>query len=403
MRRSTRVPVMGLFGGIRLGRIAGIQITADWSLAIIFILIAFSLAAGVFPYWHPRWSPLLAWGTAVGAAVLFLASILAHELSHALVGQLGGVRVDRITLFMLGGLAQMENEPPTWRAELAMAAVGPVTSVVLGLLFSWLAVLVAGPIRLTNGNLAQALASFSPLATLLFWLGPINILLGVFNLVPGFPLDGGRVLRALIWGVTGNLHNATRTASRAGRMVAWLLIGVGVLMLFGLYLPWLGGGLMNGLWLIFIGWFLNSAAVISYKQLLIKETLEHVPVSRLMHTRLVYVTPHTSVQQLMDDHMMSGEQHALPVEDRGRFLGLISMANLRKAERSAWRSTRACDIMTPAAKLTCATPGEDAAEALRDLARSRVKQLPVIDNGSLIGLLRREDLLRWLALHASRQ
>ena len=184
--------------GIRLGRIAGIEVTADWSVLIIFALIAFGLATGVFPAWHPDWPAALAWGTALGAATLFLASVLVHELSHALIGLLGGIQVRRITLFMLGGMAHMEHEPPTWRSELAMAAIGPVTSLALGLVFLWLAGFVAGPLDIDPENPREALASLSPLATLLLWLGPVNILLGVFNLVPGFPLDGGRVLRALL-------------------------------------------------------------------------------------------------------------------------------------------------------------------------------------------------------------
>lgn len=216
--------------GIRLGRIAGIEVVADWSLLIIFLLIAFSLAAGVFPSWHPDWDPALAWGTALGAALLFLASVLVHELSHALVGRLGGIRVRRVTLFMLGGMAHMESEPPTWRSELAMAAVGPITSLALGFVFLWLAGFFAGPIELDPQNPGSTLAALSPLATLLFWLGPVNILLGVFNLVPGFPLDGGRMLRAAIWGATGNLRKATRWASWGGQIVAWLLIAAGLLM-----------------------------------------------------------------------------------------------------------------------------------------------------------------------------
>ena len=209
--------------GIRLGRIAGIEVFADWSLLLIFFIIAFGLATGMFPAWHPEWPAALAWATALGAAALFLASVLVHELSHALVGRIGGIKVRRITLFMLGGMAHMEREPPTWRSELAMAAVGPVTSLVLGLAFLWLAGLFAGPLDVDLNDPSEALAQLSPLATLLLWLGPVNILLAVFNLVPGFPLDGGRVLRAILWGATGSLRRATRWASLGGQGFAWLL------------------------------------------------------------------------------------------------------------------------------------------------------------------------------------
>jgi Zn-dependent protease/CBS domain-containing protein len=386
-------------GGIRLGRIAGIVVIADWSLLIIFVLIAFGLATGIFPAWHPDWPAATVWATALAAAALFLASVLVHELSHALVGRLGGIQVRRITLFMLGGIAHMEHEPPTWRSEVAMAAVGPVTSLALGFAFLWLAGVVAGPLELDAERPGDALAALSPLATLLLWLGPVNILLGVFNLVPGFPLDGGRVLRALLWGATGSLRKATRWASSAGQVFAWLLIGTGVLMLLGYRFPVLGGGLFGGLWLMLIGWFLNNAALVSYRQLLVKQTLEEVPVGRIMQTRLARVDPELSVARLVEEHMMESGQRVLPVERAGRFLGLVSLTDLQKSERRAWERMTAAEIMTPLERLACVAPDADAGEALDELARRGVNQLPVLEHGRLVGLLRREDVLKWLSLH----
>lgn len=385
--------------GVRLGRIAGIEVIADWSLLVIFFLIAFSLAAGVFPSWHPDWGPGLAWTTALGAAVLFFASLLAHELSHALVGRLGGMQVRRITLFMFGGMAHLESEPRTWRSELVMAAVGPLTSLVLGLAFLWLAGLAAGPVELDPENPREMLAALSPLATLLFWLGPVNLLLAAFNLVPGFPLDGGRVLRAILWGATGNLRKATRWASFGGQLFAWLLVATGVLMLFGYRVPVLGGGFVGGLWLMFIGWFLNNAALASYRQLLVKETLDDVPVARIMQTRLDRVDPGLSVQRLVDEHVMASGQRVLPVERAGNFLGIVSLSDLQKSERRAWEQMTVQEIMTPVSRLACVGPREDAGEALAQLASRGVNQLPVLDGGKLVGLLRREDVLKWLALH----
>jgi Zn-dependent protease len=385
--------------GVRLGRIAGIEVVADWSLLIIFTLIAFSLAAGVFPSWHPEWSPALAWSTAVGAAVLFLASVLAHELSHALVGRIGGIHVRRITLFMFGGVAHMENEPPTWRSELVMAAIGPLTSLVLGMGFLFLAGIVAGPIEIDVEEPGEALAALTPLATLLLWLGPVNILLAIFNLVPGFPLDGGRVLRAVMWGVTGNLRKATRWASGGGQVFAWLLIGTGVLMLFGLHVPVLGGGPLGGLWLMFIGWFLNNAALVSYRQLLVKETLEDVPVARIMQTRFTSVGPGIPISELVDVHLMASGQRVFPVEEDGRLLGMVCLRDLRKSERGAWDRITARDIMTPASDLVSVSARQEASEALAMLAQLGVNQLPVLEQGKLVGLLRREDVLKWLSVH----
>jgi len=385
--------------GLRLGRIAGIDIVADWSLLVIFSLITFSLAVGVFPSWHPGWGAGLAWLTALGAAVLFFVSLLAHELSHAIVARLGGMRVRRITLFMFGGMAHLESEPRSWRAELVMAAVGPLTSFVLGVVFLSLASLAAGPLEIDPENPREALAALSPLATLLFWLGPVNLLLAAFNLVPGFPLDGGRVLRAILWGATGNLRAATRWASRGGQLFAWLLVATGTLMLFGVVVPVLGGGPIGGLWLMFIGWFLNNAALSSYRQLLVKETLQAVPVARLMRTQLDRVDPELSVRQLVEEHLMQSGQRVLPVERDGRFLGLVSVSDLQKSERRAWDRMTAREIMTPVERLACVGPAADAGEALAELARRNVNQLPVLEDGRLVGLLRREDVIKWLALN----
>lgn len=387
--------------GFRAGSIAGIEVFVDWSLAAIFLLIVYGLAAGVFPSWHPDWALPVTLATALGAAALFLASVLVHELSHALVGRLGGVRVRRITLFMLGGMAHMEGEPPSWRAELVMAAAGPVTSFALGFLFLWLAALLGGPVELDAQDPGRTLAGLSPLATLLLWLGPVNLLLGAFNLVPGFPLDGGRVLRALLWGATGNLVRATRWASWAGRAFAALLIGTGLAMLFGLVLPVLGGGLFGGLWLMFIGWFLYNAAAMSYGQLLVKETLESVPVARLMQTTLARVDPDATVQELAEGILMASGQRVLPVERAGAFLGLVSLSDLQKSERRAWPRMTAAEIMTPRERLACVAPDADAGDALAELARRNVNQLPVLENDRLVGLLRREDVLKWLALRGA--
>lgn len=385
--------------GIRLGRIAGISIYLDWSLSIIFLLIAFSLAVGVFPRWHPEWGPGVAWGTAVAAAILFLFSVLVHELSHALVGRLQGIEIKRITLFIFGGMAQMENEPHVWRAELWMAIVGPITSFILGVIFISLGILAAGPIEVEPEIPEQFLASLSPLSTLLLWLGPVNIILGIFNLVPGFPLDGGRVLRAIMWGITGNLRKATRWASQAGQAFAWILIIAGFAMILGIRIPFFGTGFVSGLWLAFIGWFLNNAALVSYRQLIVREALENVPVSRIMLTDFIRVTPETLVSTLVDQHLMRSDHRAFPVEANNRLVGIISLTDIRKINREQWSNTTVGDLMTPASKITKITPNGDAAEALFTLARHNLNQLPVVENGTIRGLIRREDLLRWLSLY----
>jgi Zn-dependent protease/predicted transcriptional regulator len=383
--------------GFRVGQVVGIDIHVDLSLAIVFSLITLSLGTGLFPAWHPEWSPLVTWVTALAAAFSFFVSILIHELSHALVGRARGIPINAITLFVFGGVAQLEHEPHAWRAELWMAIAGPITSLVLGLLFLVLGGMFAGPVDLDDGE--RAFAALNPTATLLLWLGPVNIILALFNLVPGFPLDGGRVLRAILWGLTGDILRATQWASKLGQAFAWFLIMVGISMMLGLRVPLLGGGLVSGMWLGFIGWFLNNAALTSYRQLLVREALEDVPVSRLMRRDLSAVHPDTHLDVLVDDYLMRGDQRAFPVTDEGDFLGLVCLEDIRRIPRQAWHATSVRDIMTPTGQLTTVTTDADAAEALQRLSRSGVNQLPVIDDGDLAGLIQREDILKWLSLY----
>jgi Zn-dependent protease len=307
--------------GFHLGRIAGIDVQVDWSLLIIFFLITFSLAAALFPAWHPDWGPGLSTLMALIAATAFFASVLAHELSHALVGRSRGIEVRRITLFIFGGMAHMENEPRNWRAELWMAIVGPLTSLVLGIVFLWLVGLFVSPAAVQPERPELTLAALGPLPTVLAWLGNINIILGLFNLVAGFPLDGRRVLRALMWGITGDMRRATRWASQGGQFFAWLLMAGGAAMMLGVRLPFFGTGLLPGLWLAFIGWFLNNAALVSYRQLLVREVLQDVPVTRLMQTHFTTVSPDITVEALVHGHLLGTDQRAFPVFEENRFLG----------------------------------------------------------------------------------
>lgn len=386
--------------GLRLGQIAGIEIRVDWSLLVIFFLIANSLALGLFPGWHPDWGQALIWGTALGAAVALLASVLAHELSHALAGRALGIPIRRITLFVFGGIAQMEQEPPNWRAELGMAIVGPVTSAVLGVLFLLVAGFAVGPVEPDLADPARLFASLGVGATLMLWLGQVNLVLAAFNLVPAFPLDGGRVLRALTWAITGDLRRATRWASGVGQGFAWFLIATGVAMTLGARVPFFGTGLLGGLWLAFIGWFLNNAAALSYRQLLIREALRDIPVSRLMLTQFATVPPNLSVSALVEAYLLPSEQRAFPVVADGRLEGMVCLREVRRLERAAWEATAVCDIMVPADKLAFARPDDGASEALAVLAGRNVNQLPVVEDGRVCGLVRREDILKWLALYA---
>ena len=386
--------------GLRLGRIAGIEIHADWSLLLIFVLIASSLAMGLFPEWHPDWGLGLIWTTALGAAVALFASVLVHELSHALVGRAWGIAVRRITLFVFGGIAQMEQEPPHWRAELWMAIIGPVTSAVLGFLCFLAASFSLAPAAGEFEDPAQLFSSLGVGGTLLMWLGQVNFVLAVFNLVPAFPLDGGRVLRALMWAISGDFRRATRWASGAGHAFAWFLIATGVAMILGARIPLFGGGIVGGVWVAFIGWFLNNAATLSYRQLLIREALRDVPVARLMLTQIATVPPDLSVTELVDRYLLRSDQRAFPVVADGRLEGMVCLHEVRKLDRAAWDRTAVRDIMVPADKLASAGPDEGAGDVLSRLAGRNLNQLPVLEDGRVRGLVRREDILKWLALYA---
>ena len=386
--------------GLTIGRLFGIRIEIDWSWLLIFILVVWNLSA-VFGDIHPDWTATLRWGLALVAALLFFLSVVAHELAHALMAQAQDVPVRSITLFLFGCVSNIQREPPSPRAEFLITIVGPVTSIVIGLLVTVGGNLLAAPVDQSLFSQPTAMAAeLSPLTTLLLWLGPINLILGVFNLIPGFPLDGGRLLRSTLWAVTDNLRQATRWASVVGQGVTWLMIFAGIGMVFGLQLPFFGTGL-SGLWLVLIGWFLSTAAVQSYRQVVVQDILGGVPVSELMRRDPPTVAPDLSIATLVHDHLMNTDEHAFPVVEDGRLLGLITLEDVRKVGRDNWQSTLVRDVMTPAEQLSTLSPPEDADDALRTLQQRDVRQLPVLADGRLAGLLRRRDILRWLQLHGT--
>jgi Zn-dependent protease/CBS domain-containing protein len=391
---------MFLRGGIRLGKLFGIQIVLDWSLIVIFTLVVLSLGAGAFPAWHPDWSRALSFGVALAAAALFFVSILLHELSHALVAKAFKIPVGRITLFLFGGIANIEQDPDSPKKEALIAAVGPATSITLGVVFTLLAAVLvragAGP----DADPALIVRQMGPVTTLLAWLGPVNILLGIFNLLPGFPLDGGRVLRATLWGLTGSLHKATRWAAGVGQAFGWLLVMLGVAMAFGFWIPVLGGGLVNGLWLALIGWFLATAARSAYQQLLVREALEGVPVSRIMRRELPPPVPATAtVSAFVDEVAMQGDHSLYPVIDAsGSLEGFVRVSAVRDLPRSQWADRPVRELAKPVSQLTTARPDEAAYEALGRMGRHDDDTIVVVDNERVVGLVSSKDVARWLSL-----
>jgi Zn-dependent protease/CBS domain-containing protein len=366
---------------IKLGRVFGIEIDIDYSWFIIAWLITFSLAAQ-FHTANKSWSPTVIWSAAVLTAVLFFLSLLAHELSHSLVARAHGLPVQRITLFALGGVSVIEKEAPDAKTEFLIAIVGPITSVVIG----GLMVLSA---RALGGRLEgpQSLG-----ITVLFWLGRINITLGAFNMLPGFPLDGGRVLRALLWWVTRSMERATRIAARTGQVIALLFIAAGISAFFG------GAGL-SGLWIAFIGWFLLQAASANYREVELKHALAGLRAGDLMSRDCVEVPGPTSVQDFVDEFLLRTGRRCFFVTVQGRIAGMITPHQVRALDRNLWPSTPVQQIMQPLDKVRSVTPETEVTEALELMAREDLNQLPVVSDHHVEGMLSRSNILEALRSH----
>jgi Zn-dependent protease len=297
-------------------------------------------------------------------------------------------------------VSNLEREPASAGTEFLMAVVGPLASIVLGGIFLLLGGLLAGGVRGAFANPQGALSGLGPLPTLLFWLGPVNIFVGLFNLIPGFPLDGGRILRSILWRSTGDLRKATRWASGVGQSVAWILILAGAGMIFGMRVPLFGTGFGGGLWLVFIGWFLNNAAISSYRQTVMRQVLESVPVFRLMRRQVPTVTPQLPVRRLIDEWILGTDERAFLVMSGNDLVGLVCLEDVRGLPREEWDRATVADIMTRAEQLATVEPDEDVSDALRKLTSQNVRQMPVVDHGHLVGLLRRRDIDKWIELQS---
>lgn len=394
--------IANMSSGLKIARLFGIDIRINWSWIVIFVLVTWDLAVGVFPLLHPDWNFALRWGLGLAASLLFFGSVLAHELAHSLVAKSRGLNVSEITLFLFGGVSNLEEEPPTAETEFLMAVVGPLTSIVLGFLFIGLAGASAGTFASLTGNL-ESLARLGPLATLFVWLGPINIILGLFNLLPGFPLDGGRVFRSFLWAITGNLQQATKYASWVGQGFGWLFIFMGVSMVFGVNFPFFGTGIFSGLWLAFIGWFLIEIAREGYEQVMIEDVLKNTTVAVMMKTDIPSVGPETTVETLVHEHILGTEQRAWPVVTNQHLAGLVCLDDVRKISKDDWPRVTVNEIMTPLSQLRTVSPQKKASEALKIIASEDINQLPVLDQGKFLGLISRRDILLWLQVHSKDQ
>ena len=367
---------------IKLGRIFGIEIGLHYSWLIIALLVTLSLA-GHFQMMNPNWGAGTIWTTALVTGLLFFAAIVVHELSHAAVAKARGLPVRSITLFALGGVAQIDKEAEDARTEFWMGIVGPITSAVIG------AACLALAYALGWVPEKGMMMTSTPIVALLLWLGYINIALAVFNMIPGFPLDGGRVLRAIIWWVTGNATRATRIAAQVGQLVAFFFIIWGIFRFFG------GAG-FGGLWIAFIGWFLLDAARASYAQLVTTESLRGVRVGDVMARDCPRVDGRSNLQTFVDEHLLHTGRRCFVVEENGALVGLITVNEVKEVERQKWPYTTVADVMRPLDKIHTISPDILITEALERMSREDVNQLPVVRNGQLAGVISRGHILQML-------
>ena len=360
--------------GISLGRVLGIPIELDYSWFLVFALVAWTLAAGYFPSEFANWPTAEYWLVGIATAIVFFLSVVLHELGHSIVARHYGIPVNSIKLFVFGGVSQIGTEPPSAKAEFVMAVAGPLVSFVL-------AGVLAG--------LSVTFASVAPLLALTKYLAYINVVLGLFNLIPGFPLDGGRVFRAIVWGVTNSLRRATVIAGNLGRFIGFLFI------LFGVYQV-LTGSFINGLWIGFIGWFLESAAMAQVQQQRLHDLLAGRKVSQAMSTNYTSVSPGMTLQTLVDHHVLGNGQRSFVVKEGNKVDGLLTLHDIKELPRAEWPTTTTIQAMIPLTDVKRLQPDEELWAAIEEMNQDGVNQLPVMTNGHIEGMLRREDIISYL-------
>jgi Zn-dependent protease/predicted transcriptional regulator len=370
---------------ITLGRVFGITIGLHVSWFIIALLITVSLA-GHFASINPDWSPVTVGLTALLTGLLFFVSILVHEMAHALVARARGVPVRSITLFALGGVANIEQDVGDARTEFWMGIAGPLMSVAVGLLCLAL-------VSALGGFRQDELTPPSPPMAVFAWLGYINLLLAGFNMIPGFPLDGGRVLRAALWGLTNDRRRATRIAVRVGQVFAVLFITYGLL-------TFVFGRDFGGLWMAVIGWFLFDAAGASLVQTEVFSGLQGLRVRDVLAEDCTRVPPDLSIETLADDYVLRSGRRCFVVQDEGRVVGLLTASDLQHIDRDRWRSSTVREAMRPLGRLKTVRPDTPVVDALKIMAQEDLNQLPVISNGHLEGVLTRSDVVRLLEARA---
>jgi Zn-dependent protease/CBS domain-containing protein len=371
-------------GSFKIGRIAGIDIQIHWSWLAVFVLLIWSLATGFFKdVGGDDWSEAERWVAAVVTTLLFFLSILLHELSHSLVAKRLGLPVSSITLFLFGGVSSLTQEPASAKDEFRIAIVGPLTSFIIG------AVLAAA-----FGVFLLQHEETSVPGAVCGYLGFINVAVGIFNMLPGYPLDGGRVLRSALWARSRNMLKATRWAAVTGTFISFGLIALGVLFV-------LLGGFVQGVWFVIIGWFLRNTSEQAYQQVLLKNTLEGAKVGEMVNRSFASASPDISIQQLVNEHILGQGQRCVPIVVASDLLGLVTMTDLRTIPPEQWPATSVFRVMTPKERLHIVSPEDDITSALQMMAAENIHQLPVIDRDrNFVGFITRADVLRLINIRS---
>lgn len=363
----------------KLMTLLGFEVKIDPSWFLIAALITWSLAAGYFPIAVPGATSKAHIVMALVAMILFFASLILHELAHAIVAKRFDMDIKGITLFLFGGVAELSAEPETATSELWMALAGPAMSIALALAF-WF-----------TGGVAAAFGLPEALLAVFAYLALINLVLALFNLLPAFPLDGGRVLRALLWKRRGDLLEATRLASLSGTVFAWLLIGLGVFSLFG-------GAQIGGLWLVVIGLFLMSAARNAHQQQLMTSTMTGRTVGDLMTTSVVTTTPDQTLASFVDDVVLAQRVSFVPIVENGHLLGYVDLETVVRIDRENWATTRVEDVFIARGHSNTVRPDMPAQDLFQLMSRSKRRKYLVAEEERLIGVISISDMISFLAL-----
>lgn len=367
---------------ISLGRWAGIPVGLNWSVAVSVLLIATSLAESVLPEMDPAETRTSYWIAGVVIAVVFFLSLIAHELAHTFVARRNDVEVDSITLWLLGGVSRFSSEPDDPGVELRLSVAGPAMSLLLGALW-W-----------SLGALSSLLGLPSIVVNSLLWLAFINLVLAVFNMLPAFPLDGGRVLRAILWRQSDRLE-ATRIAVAIGRVFAFMLVGFGVLLTFS-------GGLVSGVWFMLLGWFIDTAGRTEQASTMQRDLVTTATIDEIMTSPVATVPADLTVERFLHDHVLQRHHSAFPVMKNGGLAGMIGLENLRHPSSGNWNDLTVGEIATPLFGVPVVQHDASLGEVMDEMGRLGVSRSLVLDDGKLVGIVTQTDLLRAIRVHSLR-